>query len=52
MSVSGQYFEASGLVNLAIFGTLFQDSMDEEERHALGAHYTAEYDIQRIIGRE
>lgn len=37
-------------VNPAIFGTLFQDSMDSGERHALGAHYTAEYDIQRIIG--
>ena len=37
-------------VNPAIFGTLFQDSMDEAERHAFGAHYTAEADIQRIVG--
>ena len=37
-------------VNPAIFGTLFQDSMDEKERHAFGAHYTAEADIQRIVG--
>jgi hypothetical protein len=37
-------------VNPAIFGTLFQDSMDKDERHALGAHYTAEADIQRIVG--
>jgi len=37
-------------VNPAIFGTLFQHSMDEGERHALGAHFTSEADIQRIIG--
>jgi hypothetical protein len=37
-------------VNPAIFGTLFQDSMDQEQRHAFGAHYTSEADIQRIVG--
>lgn len=37
-------------VNPAIFGTLFQDSMDQAQRHAFGAHYTAEADIQRIVG--
>lgn len=37
-------------VNPAIFGTLFQHSMDAEERHALGAHFTSEADIQRIVG--
>jgi hypothetical protein len=37
-------------VNPAIFGTLFQDSMDEAERHAFGAHYTSEADILRIVG--
>ncbi|MER8460718.1 N-6 DNA methylase [Mesorhizobium sp. M0482] len=37
-------------VNPAIFGTLFQDSMDKEQRHAFGAHYTSEADIQRIVG--
>jgi SAM-dependent methyltransferase len=37
-------------VNPAIFGTLFQHSMDEAERHALGAHFTSEADIQRIVG--
>lgn len=36
-------------VNPAIFGTLFQHSMDAKERHALGAHFTSEADIQRII---
>lgn len=38
------------MVNPAIFGALFQDSMDEAERHAYGAHYTHEVDIQRIVG--
>ncbi|MBX4888504.1 MULTISPECIES: DNA methyltransferase [Rhizobium] len=37
-------------VNPAIFGTLFQDSMGKSKRHALGAHYTHEADIQRIVG--
>jgi hypothetical protein len=37
-------------VNPAIFGTLFQHSMLGKERHAQGAHYTSEADIQRIIG--
>lgn len=37
-------------VNPAVFGTLFQDSMDRAQRHAFGAHYTAEADIQRIVG--
>lgn len=37
-------------VNPAIFGTLFQDSMDEAERHAFGGHYTHEADILRIVG--
>lgn len=36
-------------INPAIVGTLFQDSMGKEKRHALGAHFTAEADIQRII---
>ncbi|MGN6367948.1 MAG: DNA methyltransferase [Phycisphaerae bacterium] len=32
-----------------IFGTLFQHSMDEGERHAYGAHYTAPIDIMKIV---
>lgn len=32
-----------------IFGTLFQSSMGEEKRHALGAHFTSEADIQRVV---
>ncbi len=32
-----------------IFGTLFENSMDEKERHAYGAHFTSEADIQKVI---
>lgn len=33
-----------------IFGTLFEGSMDAAERHAFGAHFTSEADIQRVVG--
>jgi type II restriction/modification system DNA methylase subunit YeeA len=33
-----------------IFGTLFQDSMDKEESHAFGAHFTSEFDIRKVVG--
>jgi SAM-dependent methyltransferase len=33
-----------------IFGTLFQQSMDEKERHAFGAQFTGEFDIQKVVG--
>lgn len=36
-------------VKPAIFGVLFEDSMDKEARHAFGAHYTSEADIMKII---
>lgn len=36
-------------VQVPIFGTLFQSSMDKEERHAFGAHFTSEADIQKIV---
>ncbi len=36
-------------VNPAIFGTLFQASMDAGRRHALGAHFTAERDIMKVV---
>lgn len=36
-------------VNPSIFGTLFQQSMDAEARHAHGAHFTSEADILRIV---
>jgi len=32
-----------------IFGTLFQASMGKERRHAFGAHFTSEADIQKVI---
>jgi type I restriction-modification system DNA methylase subunit len=32
-----------------IFGTLFQSSMGKERRHALGAYFTSEADIQKVI---
>ena len=38
------------LVNPAIFGTLFQSSMDLDRRHTLGAHFTSERDIMAVIG--
>ena len=33
-----------------IFGTLFQHSMDDKERHAFGAHFTHPTDIMKIVG--
>jgi len=33
-----------------IFGVLFERSMDQEERHAFGAHYTSPVDIMKIVG--
>lgn len=32
-----------------IFGTLFEGSMDEGERHARGAHFTSPGDIARVV---
>lgn len=32
-----------------VFGTLFEGSMDAEERHAFGAHFTSEADIQKVV---
>ena len=33
-----------------IFGTLFEHSLDKEERHAFGAHFTSASDIMKIVG--
>lgn len=33
-----------------IFGTLFETSMDKDERHAYGAHFTSQADIMKVIG--
>ncbi|MFQ5541608.1 MAG: DNA methyltransferase [Candidatus Binatia bacterium] len=32
-----------------VFGTLFQSIMGKEERHASGAHFTHEADVQKIV---
>jgi hypothetical protein len=37
-------------VNPAIFGTLFEHSMDSNVRHRHGRHFTSEADIQRVVG--
>jgi hypothetical protein len=38
-----------GKVQPAVFGSLFQSSMDQEQRHAHGAHFTTEADIQKVV---
>ncbi|MGA8725830.1 MAG: DNA methyltransferase, partial [Acidimicrobiales bacterium] len=32
-----------------IFGTIFEQSLEEEERHVYGAHFTSGADIQRVV---
>jgi hypothetical protein len=36
-------------VSPAIFGSMFQSVMNEKERHDLGAHYTSETNIKKVI---
>jgi len=36
-------------VRPAIFGTLFEQSLDKPERHAYGAYFTSEADIQKVV---
>lgn len=36
-------------VRPVIFGTLFEQSLDKPERHAFGAYFTSEADIQKVI---
>lgn len=36
-------------VHPAIFGSLFEGSMDQAERHAFGAHFTSETDIYKVV---
>jgi len=36
-------------VNPSIFGSLFEGTMNEKERHAFGAHFTSEADILKIV---
>ena len=37
-------------ISPAIFGSLFQSIMDKQARRNLGAHYTSEANIQKLIG--
>ena len=32
-----------------VFGTIFQQSLGEKERHAFGAHFTSEFDIEKVV---
>ena len=36
-------------VQPSIFGNIFEDSIEDKERHATGAHFTYESDIMRIV---
>lgn len=36
-------------VNPSIFGALFESTLNEQERHKFGAHYTSEADILKIV---
>ena len=36
-------------ISPAIFGSMFQSVMDEKQRHDLGAHYTSETNILKVI---
>lgn len=36
-------------VRPVIFGTLFEQSLDKPERHAYGAYFTSEADIQQVV---
>lgn len=38
-----------GLISPAVFGSLFQSVMDIEQRRELGAHYTSEENILKVI---
>lgn len=38
-----------GKISPAIFGSMFQAAMDTQERRNLGAHYTSEKNIQKVI---
>lgn len=38
------------LVRPEIFGTLFEQSLGRDERHAYGAHFTSPADIAKIVG--
>ncbi len=37
-------------VSPEIFGTIFQHSVEDQQRHAFGAHFTSAVDIMKIVG--
>jgi hypothetical protein len=39
-----------GAISPAIFGAMFQGAMDPKERRQLGAHYTSEENIKKLVG--
>jgi SAM-dependent methyltransferase len=47
--VRGATREDWSRVQPAIFGSLFESSMGAGERHAYGAHFTSEADIQKVV---
>jgi hypothetical protein len=47
--LAGAVAEDWSKVEPPVFGVIFQGSMDAEERHAFGAHFTSEVDILRIV---
>lgn len=46
--ISACYFDW-GRISPAIFGSLFQSVMDKEKRRGIGAHYTTEKNIMKIV---
>ncbi|MEL4895190.1 DNA methyltransferase [Crocosphaera sp. Alani8] len=49
-----EFLEAASLedwnkIRPAIFGNLFEGTINEDERHAYGIHYTSEADIMKIV---
>ncbi len=46
--ISACYFDW-GRISPAIFGSLFQSVMDKEKRRGIGAHYTSEKNILKIL---
>ena len=54
MAMRERLLDAAGLdwseISPAIFGALFQSIMDEKARRNLGAHYTSEKNILKLIG--
>lgn len=46
--IKAMEFDWTG-ISPAVFGSMFQSVMNEKERHDLGAHYTSENNIMKVI---